>query len=105
MRPSKTLTFAVLALALSLTLQCATPVLAACGSQSGYADPCMEEYYAKYCADDCYRDEDSNPFRVLAYLVYPVGVGLEWLIFRPLHWVVSRPGTAPIFGHTCEYDY
>lgn len=82
-----------------------TPVFAEqpCGAGSGYADPCIEEYYAKYCSGDCYSDSESHPFRVIAYLLSPVGVALEWAIFRPLHWAVSRPSTAPIFGHTCQY--
>ena len=104
MRPSRLLATAVLTLALSLTLKLASPAMAACGD-GGSNDPCLEEYYAKYCADDCYRDEESHPFRVAAYILNPIGVGLEWLIFRPIHWVVSRPSTSPIFGHTCEYDY
>jgi len=105
MRPSK-ISLAAVLLALALTLRFSAPALAAdCGGQSGYADPCLEEYYAKYCADDCYRDEESHPFRVISYLINPIGVGLEWAIFRPMHWLVSRPSTAPIFGHTCDYDY
>jgi hypothetical protein len=48
---------------------------------------------------DEYDDSQSNPLRVAAYLVNPVGVGLEWLIFRPFHYIVSRPYLEPIFGH------
>jgi hypothetical protein len=95
----------VIAAAALLTTLGATPVLADPCGRVGYGDACLEEYNARYCADDCYRDDESHPFRVLAYLVNPIGVGLEWAIFRPLHWAVSRPSTAPIFGHTCEYDY
>ena len=105
MRPSKSLTVAALLIALSLTLNFAAPALADECGRGGYADPCLEEYYARFCADDCYRDEESHPFRVAAYLLNPIGVGLEWAIFRPLHWLVSRPSTAPIFGHDCSYDY
>ena len=101
MRVSRILTALALLLSLSLPMRAlASP----CGS-GGYSDPCMEEYYARYCADDCYRDEESHPFRVIAYVLNPVGVALEWAIFRPMHWAVSRPSTAPIFGHTCDYDY
>lgn len=48
---------------------------------------------------DEYDDSQSHPLRVAAYLVHPVGVGLEWLIFRPFHWVVSREGADRVFGH------
>ncbi len=93
------------AAALLLTLMTATtPVFAdePCGTGS-WENPCMEEYYAKYCSGDCYSDSESHPFRVIAYLLSPVGVALEWAIFRPMHWAVAQPRTAPIFGHTCQY--
>jgi len=48
---------------------------------------------------DYYNDGESNPLRVAAYVIYPVGYALEWLIFRPLHYVVSRPELEPVFGH------
>ena len=48
---------------------------------------------------DDYDDMQSHPLRVAAYLVYPVGFTLEWLIFRPFHYVVSRPYLEPVFGH------
>lgn len=90
--------------ALALVLATFTPALAEqpCSGE-GWSNPCLEQYYARYCAGDCYADSESHPFRVLAYLLNPVGVALEWVIFRPLHWVVSQPNTAPIFGHTCDY--
>jgi hypothetical protein len=49
---------------------------------------------------DQYDDSQSNPLRVTAYLLNPFGVALEWVIFRPFHWLVSA--TKPqeyIFGH------
>jgi len=48
---------------------------------------------------DEYDDSQSQPLRVAAYLIYPVGYALEWLIFRPFHYVVSRPYLEPVFGH------
>ena len=48
---------------------------------------------------DEYEDSQSHPLRVAAYLVYPVGFTLEWLIFRPFHYVVSRPYLDQVFGH------
>jgi hypothetical protein len=100
MRPPR-----AVAVALLLSLVVSTSAFAAepCGGRSGWEDPCLEDYYARYCADDCYTDDDSNPFRVAAYIIHPIGVALEWGIFRWLHLAVSQPSTAPIFGHTCEY--
>lgn len=50
-------------------------------------------------APDEYDDSQSHPLRVAAYLVYPVGFTAEWLIFRPLHYLVSRPYLDRFFGH------
>ncbi len=50
-------------------------------------------------APDDYDDMQSHPLRVAAYLIYPVGYSLEWLIFRPFHYLVSRPSLEPVFGH------
>ncbi len=49
-------------------------------------------------ADD-YDDTQSHPLRIAAYLLHPVGFTAEWLIFRPLHYLVSRPGLERVFGH------
>ena len=48
---------------------------------------------------DDYDDSQSHPLRVAAYLVYPVGFTAEWLIFRPFHYLVSRPYLDQFFGH------
>jgi len=48
---------------------------------------------------DEYDDMQSYPLRVAAYLVYPAGYALEWLVFRPFHYIVSRPALEPVFGH------
>ena len=44
--------------------------------------------------------EDAHPLRIVAYPLHAIGYGLERLITRPLHRLVSRPGLAPIVGHT-----
>lgn len=50
-------------------------------------------------AHDTYDDSESNPLRLAAYAVHPVGVALEWLLMRPIHFVVSQPELEPVFGH------
>jgi len=51
-------------------------------------------------APDEYDESQSNPLRVAAYFIYPFGVIAEWLLFRPLHYVVSATEeTEYMFGH------
>src|SRR5436305_1476978 len=40
-------------------------------------------------AHDAYDDSESHPLRLAAYALHPVGWGLEWLVARPIHFVVS----------------
>src|SRR6266576_6342179 len=51
-------------------------------------------------APDEYDDSQSNPLRIAAYLLHPVGWLAEWTIFRPFHFLVSatEPQEA-FFGH------
>jgi hypothetical protein len=49
---------------------------------------------------DQYEDAFSNPLRLAYYLIYPVGFTAEWLIMRPLHYLVSRPYLSHLFGYT-----
>ena len=53
---------------------------------------------------DEYDDMQSHPLRVAAYLAYPIGYTLEWLIFRPFHRLVAEPSLAPVFGHVSHSD-
>jgi hypothetical protein len=47
--------------------------------------------------------EAGHPVRILAYVVHPVGVLLDLLIFRPAHWIGSREPLSTLFGHE-PYD-
>ncbi len=56
--------------------------------------------FLPYARADEYDDSQSNPLRVTAYLAHPVGVLLEWVLFRPLHFLVSStPEAEYVFGH------
>jgi len=50
-------------------------------------------------AHDAYDDSQSHPLQLVAYAVNPVGWSLEWLVMRPIHFVVSQPSLEKIFGH------
>ena len=51
-------------------------------------------------AHDAYDDSQADPLRLVAFGLHPIGYALEWLITRPIHFVVSQPRLEPVFGHT-----
>lgn len=50
-------------------------------------------------ADEYDSDRSGHPLRILAYIVHPIGVVLDTLIFRPLHWVGSQPYVKTLVGN------
>lgn len=49
---------------------------------------------------DEYDDSQSHPLRVVAYIVNPVGVLIEWVAARPFHFLVSAtPELEYLYGH------
>jgi len=79
---------AVLMMAMTLTL--------AAGSATVRADTSQDE--------DTYEDAFSNPLRLAYYMVYPIGFSVEWLIMRPLHYIISRPYLDRFFGYETLSD-
>ena len=55
------------------------------------------------------RDDEGYPLRYVAYALHPVGIAAEYLVLRPIHWLVSQPNLDIIFGHDSyespDYDY
>jgi hypothetical protein len=51
-------------------------------------------------ADDHDPEDSGHPLRIAAYVLHPIGVIIDTLIFRPAHWFVhlGRPLEA-FFGH------
>ncbi|MFT4571697.1 MAG: hypothetical protein ACI8TX_001635 [Hyphomicrobiaceae bacterium] len=41
-------------------------------------------------AADGFDDEDTNPLRLAEYVMYPVSTVLEYVVFRPIHFVASH---------------
>ena len=50
-------------------------------------------------ADDYDDQYSGHPLRIVAYVVHPIGVILDYLIFRPIHWVGSHEPFSTLFGH------
>jgi hypothetical protein len=42
---------------------------------------------------------ETHPLKVLGYGFHAVGQGLSWVIFRPIHWLVSQDNMDVVFGH------
>jgi hypothetical protein len=40
----------------------------------------------------------GHPLRVLAYVVHPLGVILDTLIFRPVHWIANHEPLKTLVG-------
>jgi len=54
-------------------------------------------------ADDYDPQEAGNPVRILAYILHPFGVAMDYLVMRPARWVVNREPFRTIFGNEDNY--
>lgn len=45
-----------------------------------------------------YTNDDSQPVRLMAYVLSPLGFALEWGVTRPLHYIATDTFLAPVFG-------
>lgn len=50
-------------------------------------------------ADEHDPQESGHPLRVIAYVLHPLGVIVDTLVFRPAHWVVHHEPFQTLFGH------
>jgi hypothetical protein len=50
------------------------------------------------------RDDSDYPLRYVAYVLHPLGIAAEYLVLRPIHWLVSQPNCDIIFGHDPRKD-
>jgi hypothetical protein len=50
-------------------------------------------------ADEFDDDTAGHPLRIVAYVLHPIGVAVEYLLFRPAHWLVSQEPMKTLFGH------
>jgi len=41
----------------------------------------------------------GHPLRIVAYLLHPVGVAIDYLLLRPAHWLVEHEPFKTAFGH------
>lgn len=50
-------------------------------------------------ADEYDQDEAGHPLRLVAYVLHPVGVILDYMLVRPVHWLFSHEPLATLVGH------
>ncbi len=50
-------------------------------------------------ADEHDPTQSGNPLRIVAYVLHPVGVIVDYLVMRPAHWLVSQEPLKTLFGH------
>jgi hypothetical protein len=53
-------------------------------------------------ADEYDPRRAGHPLRIIAYVLHPVGVAFDYLLFRPAHWVGHHEPLKTIFGHRGE---
>ena len=51
-------------------------------------------------ADDHDSQRAGHPLRIVAYVLHPVGVVIDTLLFKPAHWLAHREPFTTLFGHT-----
>lgn len=56
-------------------------------------------------ADEHDPQSSGHPLRIIAYVLHPVGVVIDTLIFRPAHWVVHHEPFTTLFGHDQDDEY
>jgi hypothetical protein len=50
-------------------------------------------------ADDYDPKSSGHPLRIAAYVLHPIGVIIDTVIFRPAHWIGSHEPFKTLFGH------
>ncbi len=62
--------------------------------------------FGSYHKSPAYRDSESHPLRILAYIVHPIGWLAREVIFRPFsYFASSSPESRAVLGYRDPYDY
>lgn len=62
--------------------------------------------YGEYHPSPAYRESESHPLRILAYIAHPIGWFAREVLFRPLsYFASSTPESRAIMGYREPHDY
>jgi len=50
-------------------------------------------------ADEYDSSTAGHPVRMIAYILHPVGVIIDYVLLRPAHWLGSHEPLKTLFGH------
>ena len=50
-------------------------------------------------ADEYEERHAGHPLRIVAYMVHPIGVILDYVLLRPIHWIGGFEPFKTLFGH------
>ena len=53
--------------------------------------------------DDYDPQRAGHPLRIVAYVLHPVGVAVDYLVLRPAYWVGNHEPFKTIFGQKDQY--
>ncbi len=53
-------------------------------------------------ADEHRSDRTGHPLEIVATVLHPIGVILDYAIFRPAHWLAHREPVKTLTGHEDE---
>jgi len=73
------------------TVAASSAAVEECHSASTPSGGIWDEYDSK---------QAGHPVRIAAYVLHPVGVIIDWVIFRPAWWVGSHEPFHTLFGRT-----
>jgi len=55
-------------------------------------------------AHDAYSDAEAQPLKIMSYPVAVAGFVAEWLVTRPVHFLVSQPTLQRVFNYEPSYN-
>ena len=50
-------------------------------------------------ADDHEVEHAGHPLRIVAYMMHPIGVIIDYVLLRPFHWIGNHQPFKTLFGH------